>query len=296
MKRNLLILILALPIFIWQGVKGQEYQTVIKPDTSIWLVAHNQLYGSFVDTLFAKNKQGDYTEIWFKPCYGDPFCENLYYFGKFKASSDNSKLWYVAPGDSIENIIFDLDLQVGDTFYYKVSIYDQYLIVDSVYYLNNLKHIEFTPELVNWNNQKVSFIEGIGPNISLFYACFGCGILNPFVACKHELDSLVYITQNENFNGCNLSTQIQDKDLEFLIDIYPNPFDTEFHVYMKDEQNIHVSYIEIFDIVGKKVNFNSFVSSNNSLTISIEDNPPGVLFLVIHTREHKKIIKKIVKL
>jgi len=293
MKKHLFILILTLPIFVWQGVRGQEYQQVIKPDTSIWLVAHNQLYGSFVDTLFAKNQQGDFTDIWFKPCYGDPFCENLYYFGKFKASSDNSKLWYVAPGDSIENIIFDLDLQVGDTFYYKVSIYDQYLIVDSVYYLNNLKHIEFTPELVNWNNDKVSFIEGIGPNISLFYAYLGCGILNPFVACKHELDSLVYVTLNDNFNGCKLSTQIQDKDLGFLIEVYPNPCADVLQIKIEAFYDIEAKF-NFYNINGQLVK--SEILQNNgtgNFSINVSHLPKGMYILNFQS-ETKQFNKKII--
>ena len=61
---KLFLLIFLLGLFFHKGF-GQTYQKVAIPDTTTWLVAQAQLYGEFIDTLYAKNQSDDKIEIWF---------------------------------------------------------------------------------------------------------------------------------------------------------------------------------------------------------------------------------------
>ena len=283
MKRNLLILIFALPIFIWQGVKGQQYQQVVYPNSSVWLIAHSQLAGRFVDTLFAKDVSNNETELWYK--FSD---SQLIFIGNTISDTSNSKLYFkpsqIISQDTTFKLIFDLNLAVGDTY----SFGNYIDTVASVFTLNGKKHIEFKNSNTNWG-EKVRFVEGVGPNTGVFVNYLG--ILNPFVACKHELDSIVYVTQNVNFNGCNLSTQIQENDLEFLIEVYPNPFSDfiEIRSNLLDTKTM----VSIINITGQKL----FESEINSEIFIIPTNNllPGIYFVNIQSK-NEKLTKKIIKL
>jgi hypothetical protein len=71
------------------------------------------------------------------------------------------------------------------------------------------------------------------------------------------------------------------------IDIYPNP--TEDVFYIKTEKRI--DDLTIFDIYGKKINFNYTI---NSKTIDLHNQSKGHYFLHL-TIDNKTIVKKIVK-
>jgi hypothetical protein len=71
------------------------------------------------------------------------------------------------------------------------------------------------------------------------------------------------------------------------IDIYPNP--TENIFYIKTEKRIED--LAIFDIYGKKINFNYII---NSKTINLNNQSKGHYFLHLNI-DNKTIVKKIVK-
>jgi len=283
MKKHLFILILTLPIFVWQGVKGQQYQQVVIPNSSVWLIAHDQLAGRFIDTLYAKDVSNSETELWYK-------YNQLVFIGVTISDTSNSKLYFkpsqtISPNDTSVKLIFDLNLDVGDTF-----TFGNYIdTVANVFTLNGKKHIEFKNANTNWG-EKIRFIEGVGPNIGVFVNYLG--ILNPFVACKYELDSLVYVTLNDNFNGCMLlPTDIKKNNLESMVEISPNPFSDfiEIRSNLLDAKTM----VSIINITGQKL----FESEINSEIFIIPTNNllPGIYFVNIQSK-NEKLTKKIIKL
>ena len=159
MKINKLFLLIYLLGLLFHKGFGQTYQKVAITDTTTWLVAQEQLFGRFIDTLYAKNQIDDQIEIWF----GSSGFGELFLMGFLRASEDNSKLWFSPNGTSKneELLVFDLTLEKGDTFYLGSTL----TIVDTVFYRDNLMHIEFDISTI-WD-ENLRFIEGVGPNISV---------------------------------------------------------------------------------------------------------------------------------
>ncbi|MBI4646923.1 MAG: T9SS type A sorting domain-containing protein [Bacteroidia bacterium] len=296
MKTKFLIFIFFILLFFVQTVRGQVYLPVVKPDTSIWYLAHKQLAGNIMDTLFAKNKIGEYIEIWVRQQYGEG--EDIYW-GKIKSNPDNSKLWFVVspdwfPYDTTEKLIYDISLTIGDTFTF--SNYGNFTdTVEDVFYENNLKYIEFKNKNTNWN-EKVRFIEGVGPNTGIIVAEY-LGILDPYTVCKYERDSLFYVNQNDNFIGCTFNTSdIKSSNWMNHISISPNPFFHVLHINIIDSliyQNDKI-YIQITNTYGQVVH-NSKSKNTNVLTINTWDFNPGFYLLSIITNK-EVLTKKIIKL
>lgn len=236
MKKWIYILIV---LFFNLGfLKSQTYKPVVKQDTSVWLFAVGQLSFS-IDSFYAKGEKNGYIEIFYN---GDQFNTQIGYWGDIRSNTENSKLWLKAPDDTSEVLIYDISLNKGDSFYH--VRFNVYIIVDSIYFLNGLKHIEFNIG-TEWKD-KVQFIEGVGPNQTLFWPWLSS---NQYVVCKYEKDSLIYHTPNENFRYCKgINTYNIDKyNFREDIIIFPNPFNNYLFIQLPD-------YIENKDVIVKIMN------------------------------------------
>lgn len=258
MKLKVFFSILILIVFV-KLTKGQEYVQLIKPDTSIWLIAHAQMAGKYIDTVFAKSKVNAYTEIWYKGIF---YNNKLTYCGKIRSNTDHSKLWYILPDDTTETLIFDMNLEIGDTF----NFGNYYDIVDTVFFVNNLKYIEFKNLKTGWD-ENVRFIEGVGPSNSIVseWAILYPGMLNPYTVCKYENDSLFYVNQNPNFIGCEFNTiglhdQSRDK-----FKIYPNPVNG--YLIIEVPLQYEPIHFILFDLKGQTIK-QSHLRTENSIDMS----------------------------
>ncbi|MFV0267706.1 MAG: T9SS type A sorting domain-containing protein [Draconibacterium sp.] len=257
------------------GSFGQEFQPIIKADTTIWYVAHQQLAGNFIDTLFAKEEVDGWTELWWRGAYG---YNQLTSCGKAKASLNNDSLWYIPQNDTIPKLVFNLNLAKGDTF----ELYNS--IVDSVYVLYGRKIIEFKED-TQWD-EKLRFIEGVGPNNSCIYAG-GFGILHPLVVCQFENYSKIYSSPNSHFKDCSLlSTGIQ-KLQESDIKVFPNPFVGQLNISFSNDKSRQVN---LMDINGKTLyvqicttdylNINTFNLKKGIYFLQIKENGKSISFKI----------------
>ncbi|MFV0591956.1 MAG: T9SS type A sorting domain-containing protein [Draconibacterium sp.] len=257
---------------------GQNFKPVIKPDTTIWYIAHQQLAGNFIDTLFAGEKIDGWTELWWKGTYG--YNQKINY-GKIKTSVNNDSIWYIPPEGSMPELVFNLNLVKGDTF----ELYNS--IVDSVYILNGRKIIEFKED-TQWD-EKLKFIEGVGPNNSCIYAG-GIGILHPLVVCQFENYSKIYSNLNSHFKDCSLlSTGIQ-KLQESNIKVFPNPFAEQLNIAFPNHK---LRKVTLMDINGKVLY--AQMNTRNYLSINTLQLKRGIYFLQIEENEKNtsyKICKK----
>lgn len=281
MKINkLFLLIYILGLFFHKGF-GQTYQKVAIPDTTTWLVAQEQLFGRFIDTLYAKNQIDDQIEIWF----GSSGFDEPIFMGFLRASEDNSKLWFSPNGTSKneELLVFDLTLEKGDTFYLGSTL----TTVDTVFYRDNLKHIEFDISTI-WD-ENLRFIEGVGPNISVAWIAHP-GILEPYVICKYD-DALFYVAENPNFIDCNLdTTNSEEMDNYYEINIYPNPFEDCFRIYVFSLSN--KTEIIILDMKGRIVFNDTLLNGYNEICLaSLQPGSYIINFLCNKTNYKSKIIK-----
>ncbi len=281
MRINKLFLLICLIALLSYKGFGQTYQKVAIPDTTTWLVAQAQLSGRFIDTLYAKNQTDDKIEIWFGSKYGD---EQMF-LGLLSSNEDNSKLWFAPEGTSNneEILIFDLTLEKGDTFY----LGNTSITVDTVFYRDNLKHIELNRSTI-WD-ENLRFIEGVGPNISVAWMAHP-GILEPYVVCKYD-DTLFYVAENPNFIDCNLDTTNSEELYDYYeINIYPNPFEDCLLVYISSLST--KTKIIISDMKGRIVFNDSFSYGYNEICLNYLQSGSYVInFLFNKTIYKSKIIK-----
>lgn len=262
MKSLLCLLFLGISIVSY----GQEFQPIVKPDTTIWYIAHQQLAGQFLDTLFAKNEVDGWTELWFQGAY---YYGEMQYVGKTKTSVNNDSVWFIAAEDSIEMLLFDLNLNQGDTF--KHAGY----IVDTVYIEDERKHIVFQNDS-HWD-EPIKFIEGVGPNLSFMGAWYS-GLLHPIVVCQFENENRVYSNPNDHFENCRiLSTDIRkQKHQEFDIKVFPNPFGDKLTINFPDAISRQISLVDIHG----RILFTQMNPGNN-LSINTSGLKTGIYFLQV---------------
>jgi hypothetical protein len=197
------------------------------------------------------------------------------YVGKLRPDSINSKLWYIAPNETEEVLIFDLSLQKGDDF-----VFNYYTSkVDSVYYINGLKYIEFEAT-TDWD-EKIRFIEGVGPNLSLIWAWESSGILSPYCACKYDNDDVVYINNNKHFNQCDLNTTGMSHFNNYNpIIISPNPVRDKLEIKIINIETYSKVELLISDINGKILLKQKLLDNQNKIDIS--EYMPGIYLLRIN--------------
>ncbi|MFA9389267.1 MAG: T9SS type A sorting domain-containing protein [Prolixibacteraceae bacterium] len=270
-----LIILLALSTVIPFHCLSQGYETIIRPDTSIWYFGNRQMSGDFIDTIFAGEKVGDWTNIYYK---GKFYNHELTFAGKVNTNETNSKIWYISPESEDTLLIFNLDLNIGDSILYPYEYYP----VDTIYYENEKKIIEFNLP-TEWG-KKCQFIEGVGPNLTfLLHWKEGVkGGINGIVVCKFDGDEHVYtINSPLYFDDCNVLNTGISTIWNKTIKIYPNPVGNYLEIEIDNTQQEYE--ISVKDLKGSiiikqkstcncKLNTSMLKKGNYLLTVQSANN------------------------
>lgn len=226
----------------------------------------------------------DYKNIYqTKDSIFDPI--NSTYFCSIRESGQK---WYIVSEiDSIEHILYDFNIQIGDT----VTSYNLYLqeyleqIVSNVDSIelngNKYKNIELralTRSFVeNW-------IEGIGSTNGFYVPAHHVYDAGFQLLCFHRNDSLIYLNSPDGTCGY-IKVGKENLLLDSEIKISPNPVTNILNIESNNDQRI-----TIYDSTGKKV-----LSSNNK-QIDISIFKRGVYEVKIFDNNNKYITtKKILK-
>lgn len=249
-----LIMVLLLVAF---SAWAQPYQPVIASDSTSWVVAHGELFGIVTEDLYT-NKHPD-------SAYAALFLSGLYpeaiYAGKVREDANTGKIWYTDIYNNAEKLIMDMGLGLGDSFEFQTGTFGE---VDSVFYADGRKIIRFDLE-TQWD-EPVMFIEGVGPNIGMFYPSADYDWY--YAACKYNEGALVYVNNNANFDGCDPSSIGLSKIPEMVgVRIFPNPASSYLHVGLPhDVQGTTV--VQIADITGRIFVRDILDEKNNQLDVS----------------------------
>lgn len=263
----------------------QVYKPVVIQDTSIWYFAQKQMAGRNIDTIFAGQKTDNSIEIWYKGA----FCNREKTFvGKVRSSLKSDKLWYIPPDDTTEYLIFDLSLEKGEEFDFMNTTYPAK--VDTVYYLNGLRVVEFN-FYTDWN-EPMKFIEGIGPNITIIWAWKDPGILSPFVVCLFEKDVIVYETSNESFIDCNFNTSSIEKSAIWDIQFLPNPFIDQFMIRFNELNSSEIVNISIHTVSGNRI-YDDNIYNKGEYYFITKNLAPGIYFITLMKSNNSRTYKLI---
>lgn len=239
MKINKIFLILFL---LSQCISAQVYKPVLHKDSTSWDVGHYELFGIMMEDLFCNT----YVDSTYSKLFLNGMLPGTIYLGKVREDTNSGKVWYIDQYGNPEKIIMDMDLSIGDTFRILPT---QISTVDSVYYQDGRKNIRFDLQTTMWD-EAVRFIEGVGPNVSLAYAYAQDWF---FVSCKYDASDLVYITDNQNFIGCNPDlSALEEKLNNEKFEIFPNPAYDYINFEINFPLNEYLDF-ELFDCYGRRV-------------------------------------------
>lgn len=216
----------------------------------------------------------------------------------FREDSMTGRVWYrnltgycvTGLNDTDEILIQDMSLIVGDTFNIKFSDWrftDTLYVVDSVYYQSSHKMIRLKKSVTH-PNVEIIFIEGIGPNRSIFFMTNDCsGCLNPYLLCSFK-DSIQTSYVNTKYNGdCDPVFAGVSNIPGTSVTIYPIPSSNSIHI--DGITDTHADY-SITDLTGRQLLHDHL----DTREIDIHTLPSGIYLLNI-TTSGQHIVGRILK-
>lgn len=171
MKTKILIISLIIALSSIAGV-AQKYESCFGEESTKWVIVKPNSYWG-IDGNYSLNIY----LIDSMKCYSDYYNKEQPFGIVFFESDENSKLWRWDTEKNEKSVIMDLNWEIGDSIFIGNNIpwyhytSNRYGIVDSVYYdEHNRKNIRTDLELrTDTTRFKLTFIEGIGPNSSMYY-------------------------------------------------------------------------------------------------------------------------------
>ncbi len=270
------VLFLFLLLAVAGAAEAQNYETILKTDSTSWITCHLELETKEEGHAFVNKRD---SLLYYAP-YG-----NTDYYCVGRLREDAGRLWITySEHPSEEILLMDMNLEEGDEFL--VTPYRVAHVVETSYE-NGRKTIVFDFVSPFWGGEPLKFIEGVGRNYMLF-EWYG-NIDRDYQSCKYDGDELVYSTANLLFEGCRYdNTSIDDSSKEDgIMKVYPNPAHNEVRVCFADSQDLpqEISILNPWGIIMKTIP----VTSGTAI-LSVEDLCSGVY--VIKTVCQNRVLKE----
>jgi hypothetical protein len=273
---------------------------------------------SFSQTIIDEGKNWSIKEGYYPPSGGYTFGTksyriegdtiiNLIHYKKIKSTYDTIWTSYDSPNgfirmdstkkvyfnDGIEHLLYDFNLQVGDTFvgnsFWANHLYTLVVdSVDSVTLENGVKNkrILFGDNLSGYPTEY--WIESVGSNFGLISTGFYLVMYDfdyELLCCKKNNESLF---MNQSYATCFVTSTGIDNPEPNIIRIFPNVSYDEFNV-----KGMYITSIELLNINGQVV-LKKDINSNDFF-INIKNEPNGMYFLKVQSEKGQMSINKIIK-
>ncbi len=288
------ILLTLLFAVLVQSCLGQNYKSIFGDSSTSWKIANGNMGGTYIDSLYTT----DDTLVngkFYKMIYCVTETKQIPYLeGFFREDTILGKSWFLPyyssffTFDTTEFLIMNLNLSVGDSFFFCVNHLNlsDFVYVDSVYYSDGRKYIQFNYQ-TKWDD-KITFIEEIGPNISILYPKINTNI-KPYVACSFKDEQLIYITNNSNFVDCDIDyTLINEKNkYSDKIIISPNPIYNTAILKFNNPYNSEYTFY-LFNILGGKIQ--TYITYSNIIILEKEKLKQGIYFYKLIKKPDDKIV------
>jgi hypothetical protein len=249
------------------GGAFEYYSYYISGDTSI----NNEMYHK-LSTPFVS--------VWnMETCLQQHFTG---YKGAFRQDIPNKKVYFVPPLSSTEYLLYDFNMEPGDTVpgYLTYNSGDTVVSMDSILVGDNYRKRWFT----NYEND-IYYIEGIGSTYGLLE--FSPGFI--LDAPSYTLDCMM---QNEQTiypdpdTPCQLITSVDNsEDLKDLFKVYPNPVRDLLYI-----DHASGSHVQLFSITGLLISESELTSGHSEL--SLKGIPEGIYYLRFN-KDSEILVKKI---
>jgi type IX secretion system substrate protein len=250
----------------------EDYSVTMTGDTSINNQTYHKLFTPFIDSV-----QSGFCTL-----------NTSGYKGAIREDIANKKVYFIEPLDSIEQLLYDFNWQVGDTVTgvftnWNLGIIDTINSIDSVLVGGNYrKHWIIDP------CYDISVIEGIGSKYGLFIPSPSCISDAPgyTLTCFSQDNIPLY---PDTISSCNLITHLPNSDiLENNIKIYPNPSSGPF--YFEVTNNLIVE-VELYDATGR---FLTSFQVNSKKVRVIEKLKAGLYYIIMRDKNNYKSTFKLI--
>ena len=213
----------------------------------------------------------------------------------------DGKLWLYDSEEGKEYLSMNLNLNIGDTFRLNPDAFysaDSIAIVDSVYYENAIKKIRINyKNILPANEEKLTFIEGIGPNFGVFFQASIYFGYNPPRQLLCVSKDGIYVYKNKiNSSGswtdtCNyFVVGIIEKNKKIKIEISPNPMQEELNFTFSETFEGNITIYNVLGGVEEK----KYLKNILNYKMELGTLKKGIYFIQI-TNNNLLITKKIIK-
>ncbi|MBI2966804.1 MAG: T9SS type A sorting domain-containing protein [Bacteroidetes bacterium] len=253
------------------GLMGcwESYSYTINGDTLIGSFVYHKLYIPYVQT--------------------NGICGLIHiagYNGCFRQDIPDRKIYYIAPDDSTEDLLFNFNLQVGDTIYGFnrlgcTQLTDTITLIDSTLIGTDYRkrwYFGASPEIN-------AMIEGIGFYSGLLEGCAG-GMLDApsyMLNCFKQNGITIYPDTTTN---CQIVTSVNSIDkLLSVVKIYPNPL--SILTTLRLDKYLSDASLTVYNSFGQKV---KQIKNITGQTVTLHrDNLPSGLYFIRLTQDNKII-------
>jgi len=210
---------------------------------------------------------------------------------------------------SQEYLLYDMEAGLNDTilvtgiesYLSNWNFYSHDMVVtsiDSVLIGNNYRKRINLDDLSTSTNEK--WIDGMGSMSGILHNVSGLVGGDWFqLLCYSENDTLKY--QDSSSNSCFIeSTNIENKNIEQNILIYPNPANDNLTISINSPKasqanaQLRIMDVSILDITGKQVTSKKYKGESKKYIVNVENLPAGLYFIKIKTN-NGEIMRKFVK-
>lgn len=251
----------------------EDYSITITGDTLINSQTYHKLFTPFVEQSYPGTTCG---------------INSTGYKGAIRQDTTLKKVFFI-PYDTIEKLLYDFNMQVGDTLKgYLASylpLYDTVISIDSILVGSNYRKIWFLNQF-----PAIYFIEGIGSTYDLTMTSPGTNAIGTFpewsLNCFSQDGNTLF---PDTISNCQLITSVYSLEkFSNQINVFPNPSTGSFTI---ETENSMLKEIQLTDLLGKKI---LFLDKIEKTKISIDNINRGTYILTITDKENNSTNKKIV--
>lgn len=211
-----------------------------------------------------------------------------YYAGGIRQEILNKKVFFIPPTDTTEQLLYDFNMQVGDTVrgYIENSVFPDDIVqsIDSILVGSDYrKRWRINPYY------NIDIIEGIGSTYGLIEQSPGNVSDNNvyIISCFSENGLTLYSTTT---TSCQLITAVNAMDKpQNVVNVFPNPSNGALTVDF--DQPINVCEIQLTDLLG---NIILDLQTNNQKVFKIKYLSNGTYILTVLYKDGSTINKKII--
>ncbi|MCD4679754.1 MAG: T9SS type A sorting domain-containing protein [Bacteroidales bacterium] len=261
-------------------------------EDNLWHVKNAGFPGFFTTEIF--KVEGDsvvnlilYKKIWFTY---DSALINWTYEGLIR---EDSNVVYFIPPDCNEGILYDFNLEIGDTTFIKNRFCQDTEVQVIVYDIDTVDY--FGIQRKRWlidNSFNEYWIDGIGsqcgPLHSKYYSCIICPSWD--LLCFHKNETLLYIKAGET-ECYQVSVGLDETNTSDEITITPNPVNRGKKIEIQTFERI--KSILIYNSSGVLIE-SIMENFDNRTFLETNQFQPGLYFLRIENKDKKTITKKII--